>query len=284
MNRTLSYPGGSLDFKARPLVMGILNVTPDSFSDGGRYFDAGRAIAQGEKLAAQGADIIDIGGESSRPGSQPVGEEEEKRRVLPVIKRLSTQLKIPLSIDSYKPGVVAAAADAGARLINDISGLRAAAMRRLAAELELPVVIMHMRGRPRTMQKNPRYADVLRQVIDFLRQRISAAVQAGVSRQRIIVDPGIGFGKKLEHNLSLLRGISRLKKLGRPLLIGASRKSMISMIAGEDAKSRLAGSVAIACLAAEQGADILRVHDVAETVAALKVWQAVGSIKAVSSV
>ncbi len=259
--------------------MGILNITPDSFSDGGRYFDVGRAVAQGERLAGQGADIIDIGGESSRPGSQPVGEQEEKRRVLPVIRRLSTRLKVPLSIDSYKPGVVAAAVDAGARLINDISGLRSAAMRRLAAELELPVIIMHMRGRPCMMQKNPRYADVLRQVIAFLRQRISAAVQAGVSRQRIIVDPGIGFGKKLEHNLSLLRGISRLKKIGRPLLIGASRKSVISMVIGKDAKSGLAGSIAVACLAAEHGADILRVHDVAETVDALKVRQAVDSVR-----
>lgn len=262
-------------FGARPLVMGILNITPDSFADGGRYLDAGRAAARARRMAAAGAEIIDVGGESSRPGAAAVDEKEERRRVVPVIKRLAGRGKALVSIDSCKPGVVAAAVDAGARLINDISGLRCAAMRRLVARLELPVVIMHMRGRPRTMQKRPHYRDVLAEVAAFIRGRLAAAVEAGVKRHRLIVDPGIGFGKKLEHNITLLRGIPRLKRMGRPVLVGVSRKSLIGMITGEPVTERLAGSIALACLAASRGADILRVHDVEETVAALKVWQAV---------
>lgn len=276
--RILGYPGGELVLGARPLVMGILNVTPDSFADGGRYLDPGRAAARAQRMVAQGAAIIDVGGESSRPGAAPVSEAEEKRRVVPVVKRLAATLKVPVSIDSCKPGVVSAAADAGARMINDIGGLGNAAMRRLAAELDLPVVIMHMRGRPRTMQRRPRYRDVLGQVTAFLRRRVAAARSAGVKRGRIVLDPGIGFGKKLEHNLVLLAGLGRLKGLGFPLLVGASRKSLIGMVTGEPVAERLAGSVALATLAASRGADILRVHDVKETVSALKVWQAIESV------
>ena len=256
--------------------MGILNVTPDSFSDGNSYTDPGKAVARALEMVAQGAALIDIGGESSRPGAAPVSERRELARILPVIKRLAGQLAVPLSVDSCKPGVVAGAVDAGARLINDINGLRFKSMRRLAARLELPVVVMHMRGRPRTMQKAPRYRNVLAEVEAFLKAQISKALDDGVKRKRIIVDPGIGFGKRLEHNLALIRGIRRLKRMGRPVLIGASRKSLIGMITGRPVEERLAGSLSMACFAAMQGADILRVHDVEETVAALKV---IGAIK-----
>jgi len=256
--------------------MGILNVTPDSFSDGGRYLDSGKAVARAEGLVAAGADIVDVGGESSRPGAAPVAAAEEERRILPVIKRLAASLKEPVSVDSYKPSVVEAAVDAGARMINDISGLGTKTMRRLVGRLDLPVIIMHMRGRPGNMQKDPRYRDVLKEVGEFLETRMKAALEDGVKREKIILDPGIGFGKRLEHNLSLLRGIRQLKKLGQPLAIGVSRKSMLGEITGREVDDRLAGSVAVACFAANQGADLLRVHDVAATRDALLVLQALG--------
>jgi len=259
----------------RPLIMGIVNVTPDSFSDGGDFGAEQSAIAQALKLASEGADIVDIGGESTRPGAAPVSEAEEMRRVLPVIGGLR-DLARPISIDTRKVRVAEAAIQAGAALLNDVSALtHDARMAAFAARSEMPVVLMHAQGDPRTMQDKPTYDDVLLDVYDFLQDRIAAAEAAGISRNRIIADPGIGFGKNVQHNLALIEGISLFHGLGVPILLGASRKRFIGSIAGEaEPKRRVPGSIAIALSGLAQGVQLLRVHDVAETRQAADCWQA----------
>ncbi len=222
---------GELDFTRRTLIMGILNVTPDSFFDGGRRFDPSKAIADGVAMAASGADIIDIGGESTRPGAQPVTEEEELARVLPVVSGLRREIGVPISIDTYKAKIAGAALDAGADIVNDISALRFdPSMTPLVVVEKVPVVLMHMQGTPRTMQKEPKYDDVTREVRDFLAQQLYEALDAGIAPEAVILDPGIGFGKSLEHNLQLLRGLPMLAALAQPLLVGVSRKTFIGKI------------------------------------------------------
>jgi dihydropteroate synthase len=262
----------------RPRLMGIVNVTPDSFSDGGRWLDAGAAIAHGLQLEADGADILDIGGESTRPGAEPIGAEEELRRVIPVIAALAKQVPAVISIDTRNAEVMLRAADAGARIINDVAALgHDPDALRVAAETGLPVVLMHAQGDPRTMQLDPRYDDVVLDVCDWLAARIAVCEAAGIPRTRIVVDPGIGFGKTVDHNLALIGALSILHGLGCPILLGASRKSFIGRLCGgAPADQRLPGSVAAALLGAAQGAQILRVHDVAATRQALAVWQAAG--------
>ncbi len=257
-----------------PYVMGVLNVTPDSFSDGGRWNEAAatpRALA----MLEAGADIIDVGGESTRPGAAPVSAEEECARIVPVIAALRAQTTAPISVDTMKPQVALAAARVGASMWNDVMALQAPGALEMAASLNNPVVLMHMQGEPRTMQAEPRYDDVVAEVIAFLKARAMAAAEKGISN--IWVDPGIGFGKTLAHNIALLNAVGRIgEETGRPVLIGASRKSFIGKIdPGSDAETgRLGGSIAAALLAAQKGASMVRVHDVAETVQALKVWKA----------
>lgn len=259
----------------RPLVMGIVNVTPDSFSDGGRYWQPDAAIAHALKLAEQGADILDIGGESTRPGANPVAAEEEIERVVGVIEPLAREIAVPISIDTNKPAVMRAAVAAGAGMINDVNALRAEGALEEATSLEVPVCLMHMKGQPRTMQQNPTYSNVVTEVSTFLAQRAEAALAAGIRRERIIIDPGFGFGKTLAHNLALLAGLNVLTEKGWPVLAGISRKSMLGAITGrESADDRLAASLAAAMLCAQRGAAILRVHDVAPTLDVLKVLAA----------
>ena len=257
-----------------PYLMGVLNLTPDSFSDGGKWSGA-EAIAHPLAMLKQGADVIDIGGESTRPGAAPVDAKGELERVLPVIAGLRKQTDAPIAIDTMKPEVAHAAFEAGATIWNDVNALRAPGALEMAARLKAPVMLMHMQGEPRTMQADPRYDDVVAEVIAFLRERVAAAVAAGV--REIWVDPGIGFGKNLQHNLALLNATQRIAdETQRPVLVGASRKSFIAKIdPGSDAGSgRIGGSVAAALTAAQNGAAMLRVHDVAETVQALKLWRA----------
>lgn len=263
-----------LPLEKRPLVMGIVNVTPDSFSDGGRFFDAALAIAHARRLVEEGADILDIGGESSRPGAQPVSVDEELRRVLPVIGALAG-LGVPLSIDTVKPEVMRRAIAAGASIINDIAALGAPGALDAAAGSQAAVCLMHMQGAPGTMQTDPRYGDVVAEVHGFLAERVAAARAVGIAAERIVVDPGFGFGKRVEHNLALLRHLERFKDLGACVLAGLSRKSMLGEISGKEVSLRDTASVAAALLAAQNGAKILRVHDVAATRDALAVWQAV---------
>ena len=269
----------SLAFE-RPLIMGVVNVTPDSFSDGGDFFDAARAIAHARRLVDEGADLLDIGGESSRPGAAPLPVAEELRRVLPVLEA-SVALGKPVSVDTCKPEVMQAAVEAGASMLNDIWAFqRDGAMKAaLGAALRgVALCAMHMQRDPLTMQDDPRYADVVAEVRQFLAQRIAAFKQAGVPPDQIIVDPGFGFGKTVAHNLSLLRHLDQFTALGVPLLAGLSRKSTIGRITGrDDPKERVYGSVAAALIAAQNGATILRVHDVAATRDALAVWQATQS-------
>jgi dihydropteroate synthase len=254
-----------------PVVMGVLNVTPDSFSDGGRYAAADRAIEHGMAMLEAGAAIIDVGGESTRPGADEVGEEEEIRRVVPVIEALVLRGRALVSVDTSKPGVIRAAARAGASLINDIRALLEPGALTAVADSNLGVCLMHMQGAPRTMQTNPTYKDVVAEVCEFLRERINRCVAAGIAIDRIAIDPGIGFGKRMEHNLKLLAAVPQLRMLGRPVLVGVSRKSMFSTLLGRAVDDRLAGSLAMATAAALAGAHILRVHDVAETLDAMKV-------------
>jgi dihydropteroate synthase len=265
-----------LEFARRTLIMGIVNVTPDSFFDGGRRLDPVKAIADGAAMAASGADIIDIGGESTRPGARPVSEEEELARVLPVVQGLRRQVKVPISIDTYKSNVARAALDAGADIVNDISGLRFdAKMLSLVVAEKVPVVLMHMQGTPGTMQQEPHYNDVVREVRDFLATQLYDAMDAGVAPEAIIIDPGIGFGKTIEHNLELLRGLPVLAALGQPLLVGTSRKAFIGKILNLPADERLEGSLAAAVAAVLAGANILRVHDVPETTKAVRLADAI---------
>ena len=256
---------GAIDMRRRTALVGILNITPDSFSDGGRYLDADAAIAHGVKLAEEGADLIDIGGESTRPGARPVSAEEELERVLPVIRGLRRALSIPLSIDTYKARVARVALGEGVDVVNDISALRFdPEMVRVIAAEKVPVVLMHMQGTPRTMQERPHYTDVVAEVKAFLQERVEFALASGVGPEQIVVDPGIGFGKELEHNLALLRGLPALASLGQPILVGPSRKTFIGKILGVGPEERLEGSLAAAVAAVLAGANIIRIHDVRE--------------------
>ena len=260
----------------RPRVMGIVNVTPDSFSDGGEHASLEDAVAHGLKLADEGADILDVGGESTRPGAAPVPLEEELRRVVPVITQLVRETGLPVSIDTFKPEVMRAAVDAGAGMINDIHALRQEGALDTAAALGVPVVLMHMLGEPGSMQDDPRYDDVVAEVHRFLAERIFAAEMAGIAKKNIVVDPGFGFGKTRDHNLLLLAQLQRFTDLGVPLLAGLSRKKTIGDLTGRtDPHQRVHGSVAAHVIAAQRGASIVRVHDVRETVDFLKVLSAV---------
>ena len=263
----------------RPQVMGIVNVTPDSFSDGGAHDTTDAAVAHALRLVEEGADVLDIGGESTRPGAAEVEVEEELRRVVPVIERLAAQVAVPISIDTSKPEVMRAAVQAGAGMINDVYGLRREGALDAAAALGVPVVLMHMQGEPRSMQAAPQYDDVVGEVHRFLAERIFAAEMAGIPKQRIVVDPGFGFGKDTAHNLQLLAQFERFAELGVPVLAGLSRKRSIGELTGRDVPAdRVAGSVAAHLIAAQRGAAIVRVHDVAATVDALKVWNAVAAV------
>ena len=260
----------------RPCVMGVVNVTPDSFSDGGRYLAPEAAISHGVQLETEGADILDIGGESTRPGSDPIDREEECRRVLPVIEALAKRARVPISIDTRNAQVMRRAVDAGARMINDVSALtHDPNSLAVAAASGLPVVLMHAKGDPRTMQRNPTYDDVVLDVYDALAERLAACEAAGIARGRLIVDPGIGFGKTLAHNLALLGALSIFHGLGCPILLGASRKSFITKLTGAAADDRLPASLAAALQGLAQGVQIVRVHDVAATRQAIALWQGV---------
>jgi dihydropteroate synthase len=250
----------------RPRIAGIINVTPDSFSDGGKQLDVKGAIAHGLKLVGEGADLLDVGGESTRPGAEPVSVETEIARIVPVI-----------SVDTSKPEVMRAAVAAGAGMINDVYALRRDGALDAAADLKVPVCLMHMLGEPRTMQDEPHYDDVVSDVRRFLAERIFACEMSGIDKKKIVVDPGFGFGKNLDHNLTLLRGLDQLAALGVPLMAGLSRKSMIGKLTGRDVDHRAAGSAAASLIAVQKGAMIVRVHDVAETRDALAIWQAVAS-------
>lgn len=258
-----------------PAVMGILNVTPDSFSDGGRFASRDAALRQAEAMVSAGAALLDVGGESTRPGARAVSVGEELDRVIPVIEGLKGLTDVAISLDSSKPEVMRAGVAAGAALLNDVRALREEGALAAAAELGVPVCLMHMRGEPRTMQADPDYADVSREVAAFLEQRMAACVAAGIAEDRLLLDPGFGFGKTPAHNIELLANLRELARLGRPLLVGLSRKSTLGVLTGRGVGERLAASVAAAVIAAQNGASILRVHDVAETVDALKIVRAV---------
>ena len=257
-----------------PVVMGVLNVTPDSFSDGGRYVESASAVQRGLRMAEEGAAIIDVGGESTRPGAAPVDAREELERVLPVIEQLAARLSVPISVDTSKPEVMRAAVATGASLINDVRALAAPGALEVAAESGAAVCLMHMRGEPRSMQADPSYVDVVDEVRRYLAARVEACRDAGIGARRICLDPGIGFGKRPGHNLALLAALDRLGDPSIPVLVGVSRKSLVGIITGRPAGERLAGSVAFAALAVMQGAAIVRAHDVAATVDAVKVASA----------
>jgi len=256
-------------------VMGVLNVTPDSFSDGGKYTAVDAALTHADELISQGADILDIGGESTRPGADPVSADQELSRVLPVVEALRSR-NVPLSVDTCKPEVMQAVLDAGADIINDIAGFRSAESRRVvASHSSCGLCVMHMQGEPRTMQQQPHYDDVVQDVVQELEVSAQQLMSMGIERERICLDPGFGFGKSVKHNYELLDGLQALVDLGFPVLIGASRKSMIGAVTGRSVDQRLAGSLAAALAAVARGAHVVRVHDVAQTVDALKVWRAV---------
>jgi dihydropteroate synthase len=259
---------------AEPVVMGVLNVTPDSFSDGGRYFSVEEAVAQGERIAADGAAIVDIGGESTRPGAAPVGAEEEIRRVVPVIKRLAGRIQASISVDTSKPEVIRAAVAAGASMVNDVRALRIPGALAAAVDSGAAVCLMHMRGEPATMQDQPVYLDALAEIQAFLQSRVTACEVAGIRREQICIDPGIGFGKTPDHNLAILARLSEVGVADLPVLVGVSRKSLVGIITGRAPDDRYAGSVAFAALAAARGASIVRAHDVAATLDAIKVGSA----------
>ncbi|MHB8623893.1 MAG: dihydropteroate synthase [Sulfuricaulis sp.] len=267
--------GGRLLDLSAPAVMGILNVTPDSFSDGGVFLSREMAVAHAVQMVQEGADIIDIGGESTRPGAAPVSAQQEIDRVIPVIEALRGRISQPISIDTSKSDVMRAAVMAGAGFINDVRALREEGALATAAELQVPVCLMHMQGQPRVMQDSPCYQDVVAEVTAFLRARMQAAQAAGIPAERLVVDPGFGFGKTLAHNLELLHGLKQLKGLGATILAGLSRKSMIGKALGLPIERRLYASVALAVIAVQNGAKIVRVHDVGPTVEALRMWSAV---------
>ncbi len=258
-----------------PAVMGILNVTPDSFSDGGRFDDPGSARRQAAEMASEGAAIIDIGGESTRPGARGVGVQEELDRVIPVIEAVRSVTDVPVSVDTSKAAVMREAVAAGAIMINDVHALRGEGALQAAVDLQVPVCLMHMQGEPRTMQANPSYGDVVADVLAFLEERVAACVSAGLTEDLVVVDPGFGFGKTPGHNVELLANLRQLRARGRPVLFGASRKSTLGELTGRDVHERVAASIAAAVIAVMNGADIVRVHDVGATVDALRVAQAV---------
>lgn len=273
---------------SQPVVMGILNATSDSFSDGGRYFREGRldldlALQRAEAMIKEGAKVIDVGGESTRPGAKLVSVEEERQRVVPVVAAIRKHFDVVVSVDTSSPEVMTAATEAGAGIINDIRALLRPGALQSAADSGLAVCLMHMQGEPATMQQNPQYQDVTKEVIDFLQQRVCACEEVGIAREKIILDPGFGFGKTLQHNLQLLRDLSLLEAQGFPVLAGLSRKSMIGHLLNREVDERLPGSVTLAVLAAQRGAKLIRVHDVAATVDALRILEAVDG-SALSSV
>jgi len=271
--RSLNY---EFSFPRPAMVMGILNVTPDSFSDGGHFFSREAAVRRALELVGEGADILDIGGESSRPGAEPVSEIEELRRVLPVLEKLAGQIKVPISIDTMKPTVARAALQSGASIVNNVAANRDdTAMWEVVSEAKAAYVVMHMQGTPKTMQKNPTYADVVSEVGEFFAERMNRLNELGISRDQIILDPGIGFGKTVEDNLQLLAALNSFTKWNRPILLGASRKAFISEVAGATGPAeRLAGSLAAACWGVSRGANIIRAHDVAATRQAIKMTEA----------
>jgi len=266
-----------LDLGSRTHVMGVLNVTPDSFSDGGSFVDRDRAVEHGKAMAAQGADIIDIGGESTRPGAKPLPEEEELARILPVIERLAAEIPVPLSVDTYKPRVAERALEAGATIANDISGLRSSPdMAKVVAGAGAALILMHMQGTPRDMQANPVYGDVVADIMASLDESIGRATAAGVDREKLLVDPGIGFGKTVEHNLCILDRLDEFRTLGRPIVIGTSRKRFIGTVLNvAEPKDRALGTAATVALAIERGARVVRVHDVAEMVQVARMTDAI---------
>ncbi len=273
----LRWNNFDLDLSSRTYIMGILNVTPDSFSDGGLFYDPDRAVDHAIKMVEEGADIIDIGGESTRPGSDPVPEDEEMRRVIPVITKLSQLIRVPISIDTYKSRVAKAALDAGASIVNDITGLRGdPEMKKVVAEYGVPVVIMHIKGTPKTMQLNPVYEALIPEITDYLREGIMMATEAGIPEELIIIDPGIGFGKTFDHNLEILKNLREFTYLERPILIGPSRKAFIGKILGDVPPGmRLEGTLAAIAIAIFNGANIVRVHDIKEAVRVAKVVDAI---------
>jgi dihydropteroate synthase len=262
----------------RPRVMGIVNVTADSFSDGGQYATVESAVAHGLKLVEEGADLLDIGGESTRPGAEEVSEDEELRRVIPVIEALARLARVPISVDTSKPGVMRAAVAAGAGMINDVYALRRDGALDAAAALGVPVVLVHMQGEPQSMQSDPHYDDVVAEVYGFFNQRLFACEMAGIAKKKLVIDPGFGFGKSVQHNLALLAQLRRFTELGVPVVAGLSRKRTIGEITGRELGERVHGSVAAALIAVRNGASIVRVHDVGATVDALKVWNAVAAM------
>ena len=267
---TLRFPGPAV-------IMGIVNVTPDSFSDGGQFASTQAAVDYALRLIEQGAGILDVGGESTRPGAEPVPEEEELRRVLPVIESLANRVEVPLSIDTLKPGVAQVALAAGASIVNDVGANRShpVAMRDLIAQTGAGYICMHMQGSPRTMQEQPTYRDVATEVGDYFQHQLEGLVQAGVAPEQVVLDVGLGFGKTVDHNLQLLAALDRTRRLGRPMLVGASRKSFIGKLLGGGTSQRLPGSLACACWAVQPGAQIIRVHDVPETWQALRLTEAI---------
>ncbi len=273
MLNKLKCPNSTLDLST-PQVMGILNITPDSFSDGGKFTEIGHALKQVQKMIDDGATIIDIGGESTRPGAIDVSEQDELARVIPILKAIKQRFDVLVSVDTSKAAVMVAAIEAGADVINDVRALQNDGCLAAVANSNIPVCLMHMQGLPRSMQNNPVYNDVIFDIMQFFQQRINACVAAGIARERLILDPGFGFGKTLEQNFHLLANMSKFGKLGLPILAGLSRKSMIGTLLNRDVKQRLAGSVSAAIIAAQQGANIIRVHDVQETVDALTVLKA----------
>jgi dihydropteroate synthase len=276
----IEWPAGRLDFSAGCVVMGVLNVTPDSFSDGGEFFDTDKAIEKGEQMAGEGAAIIDVGGESTRPGSASVSAEEQIRRVVPVIEALAKKVDVPISIDTYNYEVAEAALDAGAAMINDITALSDERMEELAGEVGVPVVLMHIQGTPATMQIEPKYKDVVGEVRRFLLERAERAEQFGIDKSKIFIDPGIGFGKTTEHNLLLLRDIDRFVDSGYRVCVGTSRKAFIGKLTGKEKPTeRIFGTAATVALCAAAGVSIVRVHDVAEMVDVVKIINAVERIK-----
>lgn len=271
---------GRLEFHDRPRLMGIVNVTPDSFSDGGQFFDLGAAIAQGLRLAAEGADLIDVGGESTRPYSEPVDEAEELRRVIPVVQALVEQTQVPISIDTSKSAVAREAVDAGAEIINDVTALAGdERMIETALNSQAAVCAMHLPGTPQTMQDNPVYDDVVEEVLIYLRQRRDTVLAAGIREDRIALDPGIGFGKTHEHNLTLVANAWRFHELSCPVLVGHSRKGFIGKIIGDKTADRTAGTIGVSLALANQGVQILRLHDVAANLHALKLYLASGDFR-----
>ena len=262
----------------RPLIMGVINVTPDSFSDGGKFIELKQAVSHAEALIAEGADMLDIGGESTRPGAAPVGLDEERRRVLPVLERLVSGA-VPVSIDTQKPALMREALAAGASMVNDVNGFRKSGALEAVAASNAAICIMHMQGEPHSMQQNPSYGDVTAQVREYLVERVQAAEAAGIARDRIVIDPGFGFGKTLAHNIELLQRLRHFQGVGAAMMAGISRKAMLGKITGRDPAQRVYASVAAALIAVQNGAQIVRVHDVAATRDVLAVWHAVSQVQ-----